>query len=254
MSQTVLVDVNERVCTVTLNRPDKKNAFNNEQWVALADELRAADANPQVSVIVLTGAGKDFSAGMDLGDPAQPDEHGMFPFEYTCMALAELKKPLVGAAFGVAVGGGATILLHCDLLVIGKSLRFALPFARLGLVPEFGSTVLLPMLIGQRKAAELMYTAQTIDAPRVMELDLATELCNDSEVLNQAKGKAAEIAQWPSSSLQKIKRLMKAPYLQQLIEAIKEENRTLNGSVGSPENLEAISAFMEKRKPDFSQF
>src|SRR5574338_823957 len=197
------------VVLLVLNRPAKKNAFDEAQWDAFADALRAARADDEVAAVVGTGAGGDFSAGVDLSSfsqrPARSDgfESGYYN---TMDALVAFDKPLVGAAAGVAVGFGATFLFHCDVVYVGESLRMRLPFVRLGLVPEAASSYLLPAMIGTRRAAELFFTAEWIDAARALEAGIATRVVPDAELVETALAKAREIAQHPVSSLRATKR------------------------------------------------
>jgi hypothetical protein len=157
------------VLLVTLNRPEKKNAFDDPQWDGLTDTLHEAAQDPRVAVVLLTGAGGNFSSGVDLGSFAggeQPPRTDGFPTAFHACESAVLKfgKPMLAAVAGVAVGGGCTIALACDVVYVGESLRMRLPFANLGLVPEFASSYLLQATIGRQRAAELMLSAEWIDA------------------------------------------------------------------------------------------
>ncbi len=253
MSNTVLQTLSDDgVLLLTLNRPDKKNAFNREQWAAFRDAINEARENPEVACVVVTGAGDDFSSGVDLSDFASEDaEH---PFESCARAVADFDKPLIAAAKGVAIGGGATLLLHCDVIYVGESLRMRFPFTNLGLVPEFGSSYTLQAVIGSRKAAELMYTAEWIDAQRALDTGIVTGICSDEGVLDQALVKAREIARWPISSLVATKQMMRRVHLEGIHAAIDAEQEGMMRLAGSPENIEAVMAFIEKREPDFKQF
>lgn len=253
MSDTVLQNLGEDgVLQLTLNRPDKKNAFNVEQWEAFRDAVNAAKENPEVACLLITGAGKDFSSGVDLNDMA--NHEGEHPFESSARALVDFDKPVVVAAKGVAVGGGATLMLNADVIYVGESLRMRFPFVQLGLVPEWGSSYTLQTMIGARRAAELMYTAEWINAERALEVGIATAVVSDEGLLDQALVKAREIAQWPISSLVATKRLMRRPHQEQVHAAIDAEQADMMRMGGSPENIEAVMAFLEKRPADFKQF
>ncbi len=158
----VLRELEDGVLRVTLNRPAKKNAFDDAQWDGLASALHDARADGRVAVALVTGAGRDFSAGQDLSAfarPAPPRADGFASGYHGCMAaLAAFDKPLLAAARGVGVGIGATLLFHCDVVYVGESVRLRLPFVSLGLVPEAASSYLLQAMIGSRRAAELFYT------------------------------------------------------------------------------------------------
>jgi len=251
--EPILTTLNEGVLQLTLNRPEKKNAYNLALWQALHISLAEARENPEVAVVVLTGAGRDFSAGQDLtemlgGGLEEGEEH---PFVAAMKCLYEFDKPLLAAARGVGVGFGATCLFHCDLVYVGESLRLRLPFVSLGLVPEAASSYMLQAVIGYQRAAELFFTAEWIDADRAVSSGIAALKWPDDEVLEATLAKAQEMAQWPVGSLQATKRTLRAPHLAAIWAAEKAEQAGMMQQVGSPENIEAVTAFMEKRKPDF---
>lgn len=246
------------VLLVTLNRPRRKNAFNDPQWDALTAVLRDAREDPAVAVMVVTGAGGDFSAGQDLtafGGGGEPREDGHASGYYGCMqALADFDKPLLAAAQGVGVGIGATFLFHCDVVYVGESVRLRLPFVQLGLVPEAASSYLLQQVIGSQRAAELFYTAEWIDAARAIEMGMAARCHPDAELLEATLAKAREMAKWPVSALQATKRTLLAAHGDRVRAALASEDAGMMEQAGSPENQEAIKAFIEKREPDFRQF
>jgi enoyl-CoA hydratase/carnithine racemase len=252
---SILREVDAGVMCLTLNRPEKKNAFNTAQWLALGEALRQAREDPAVGVVVLTGAGQDFSAGQDLtemlggpGGEGSAEEH---PFSQAIKELYAFDKPLLAAAKGVGVGFGATCLFHCDIVYVGESVRLRLPFVSLGLVPEAASSYMLQAVIGYQRAAELFFTAEWIDAERAVSSGIAARAYPDDELLESTLGKARQIAQWPTASLQATKRTLRAPHEAAIWAAEKAEQAGMRAQVGSPENLEAIAAFVEKRKPDF---
>lgn len=249
MSETVLRELDDGVLRLRLNRPVRKNAFNVEQWAAFADAMADAAADPRVAVVLLCGAGGNFSSGTDLHEFA--DAGADHPFGRCAEILCAFDKPLIGAAAGVAVGGGATLLLHCDVLYVGESLRMRFPFVSLGLVPEFASSYRLQSAIGARRAAELLFTAEWIDASRALETGIAVAVLPDATLEQHALAKAHEIAQWPVGALQQTKRTLLAAHREGLAEALRVEQEGMNRCFGSPENQEAISAFIEKRAPDF---
>jgi enoyl-CoA hydratase/carnithine racemase len=255
----VLRELDEHgVLLVTLNRPRRKNAFDDPQWDGLAAALGDAREDPAVAVTVLTGAGGDFSAGQDLsafGMPSEPRADGKLNGYNGCMdALVEFDKPLLAAATGVGVGIGATLLFHCDVVYVGESVRLRLPFVQLGLVPEAGSSYLLQQAIGSQRAAELFYTAEWIDAARALEVGIAARRFPDDALLDVTLAKAREIATWPISSLQATKRTLLAAHGDAVRRALETEDAGRMQQAGSPENPEAIRAFLEKREPDFRQF
>lgn len=259
MAEAVLRELDEEgVLLVTLNRPEKKNAFNDPQWDGLAAALDAAREDPRVAVVVVTGAGGDFSAGQDLtafAGPARPRKDGHQSGYHACMAsLVAFDKPLLAAAKGVGVGIGATFLFHCDIVYVGESVRLRLPFVSLGLVPEGASSYLLQQVIGSQRAAELFYTAEWIDAGQAVQLGMAAGVFPDAQLLEATLAVAREIAQHPVSSLQATKRTLLRAHRDGIRAAFEAEDEGMSAQAGSPENIEAIKAFIEKRKPDFTQF
>lgn len=245
------------VLLITLNRPHKKNAFDDPQWDGLRDALTQARANEQVAVVVVTGAGKDFSAGQDLtafSGAVAPREDGKPNGYYACMdALFAFDKPLLAAAKGVGVGIGITFLFACDVVYVGESVRLRLPFVSLGLVPEAASSYLLQAAIGRQRAAELFYTAEWIDAATAVASGIAARSYPDAELLIATLAKAREIAQWPVSSLRATKQTLMAPHSQAIREALQNEDAGMAAQAGSPANIEAVTAFIEKRQPDFKK-
>jgi enoyl-CoA hydratase/carnithine racemase len=256
----VLTDLDDDgVLLVTLNRPQKKNAFDDAQWDAFAATLHEAGRDARVAVVLLTGAGGNFSSGVDLasftGGPRPARADGFASAFHACeAAVLGFEKPLLAAVAGVAVGGGCTIAIACDVVYVGESVRMRLPFANLGLVPEIASSYMLQAAIGRQRAAELMLTAEWIDAARAVEMGLAARRFPDAELLPAALAKAREIAQWPISALVGIKQTLRVAHRAGIEAALAAENDGMRRLAGSPENIEAVKAFMQKRKPDFRQF
>lgn len=246
------------VLLITLNRPKKKNAFNDPQWDGLRDALNEARTDPRVAVVVLTGAGNDFSAGQDLtafGTSPEPREDGEPSGFFGCVeSVFAFDKPLLGAGKGVAVGGGCTLLIACDVTYVGESIRMRLPFASLGLVPEIASSYTLQSAIGRQRAAELFFTAEWIAAGRALEMGMVARVLPDDQLLEAMLTKAREMAQWPVSSLQAIKQTLMNTNRAHIRAALEVEDELMQKLAGSPENVEAITAFIEKRDPDFKKF
>lgn len=256
----ILTELDEHgVLLVTLNRPEKKNAFDDPQWDAFADALKQASSDPRVAVVVLTGAGGNFSSGADLsgmrGGNPEPRSDGFASGFFACeAAILAFGKPLLAAVTGVAIGGGCTIAIASDITYVGESLRARLPFANLGLVPEIASSYTLQATIGRQRANELMFTAEWINAERAVELGMAARSFPDDELLAATLEKAREIAQWPISALVAIKKTMNAAHAAAIAGALEIEHAEMSKAAGSPENIEAIKAFIGKRAPDFRQF
>jgi enoyl-CoA hydratase/carnithine racemase len=168
--------------------------------------------------------------------------------------LPNLAKPIVAAVGGPAVGIGSTLLLHCDLVYAADNARFQLPFVPLGIVPEFASTYLLPLLAGYQRAAELLLLGQPFTAEKARDVGLVTEVVSAENLFSKAREAAQMLAALPPESLRLTKRLLKKRYAAGVAEAIAEETRIFSERLSSPEAKEAMSAFLEKRKPDFSRF
>lgn len=251
MTDTVLCENLDGVLVVRFNRPDKKNAINTPMWKRIRDTFIEAARDDSVICVLLCGAGGNFSAGVDLasfGDTEEGEEH---PFDAAARAVAEFDKPIVAAADGVAIGGGATVLFHCDVVYVGESLRMRLPFANLGLVPEWASSYMLQANIGAQRAAELFYTARWIDAKKAVDSGIAADVVADNALFDRALDTAREIAQWPVNALRETKRTLRLHHLPAIDAAFKAETEGMGRQAGSPENIEAITAFLEKRPPNF---
>ncbi|MEM0954321.1 MAG: enoyl-CoA hydratase-related protein [Pseudomonadota bacterium] len=243
-SQLTVLDT-DGVRLVTFNRPEKKNAITNAMWEGLGEAFREADDNPDIRCLVLTGAGGNFSAGVDLSSFTDVPE-GEHPFDACARSVAAFGKPWIGAATGISVGGGATVLFHADICLVGESLRMRLPFAALGLPPEFASSYMLQANIGAQRAAELFYTAQWIDAATAVEYGIAARAYADDALLDAALAKATEIAQWPVNALREIKATLRLPHRAHIDAAFALEAAAMERQAGSPENIEAVMALMNK--------
>ena len=241
------------ILEIQLNRPAKKNAMTSSMYIAMADLLDAAAKDDDIRVVLWHGAGDSFSAGNDLDDFVKhPPGPGESPQARLISALIDFEKPIVAAVQGVAIGGGTTMLGHCDFVYAGESARFQLPFVNLALVPEFGSSYLLPLRFGYIRAAELILLGKSFDASRAAELGFVTQVVPDQKLLATANETARNLAEKPAAALQACKRLMKHAVREQLEQAAKFENVEFAARVRSWEAREAFTAFLEKRRPDFS--
>jgi enoyl-CoA hydratase/carnithine racemase len=242
------------VLRVTLNRPAKKNAMTSSMYVTFAQILNDAAKDEEVRVVLWTGAGDSFSAGNDLEDFLKnPPGPGESPQAQLANALLNFDKPLIAAVKGVAIGGGTTLLTHCDFVYAGANTKFQLPFVNLGLVPEFGSSWSLPARGGYLRAAELIMLGQPFGATLAAEIGLVTEVVPDARVLDTAIETASKLATKPPAALQACKRLLKRDPRKHLDEAIRIENEEFASRVRSAEAKEAFTAFVEKRAPDFNR-
>lgn len=250
--ETVLVELADGVAVVTMNRPRQRNAFNEQMWHEMRDTLAMLLDDRQARVVIVTGAPGAFSAGQDLGEMnIERDTEPGFPSFMNL--LCAFDKPLIAAVNGVGVGIGLTMLLHCDIVYIAEGARLRAPFVPLGVVPEAASSYLLPLIIGFQRAAEVLFTADFIDAGRAVELGLASRMFAAGELLPAARAKALEIARQPIGALRYTKRLLLATRSEQVRAAREREDQAFAERIGCPENLEAITAFFEKRPPDFSK-
>ena len=251
MTEKIATRNDDGVLVVTLNRPEKKNAVDNSMWVAIRDIFNAAAADDSVICVLLHGAGDNFCAGVDLTSFGGDDGGAEHPFESAARAVADFDKPVVAAAQGVAVGGGATVLFHCDIVYGGESLRLRLPFASLALAPEWASSYMLQANIGAHRAAELFYTAEWVDADKAHSIGIVADVLPDASLFEHAMNKAREIAQWPVSSLREIKRCLRLHHTASIDAAFKAEQAAMARQAMSEDNIEALTAFMEKRPPNF---
>lgn len=255
----VLVEDTARVRTLTLNRPENLNAISEALLDALATELIRAATDPSVATVVLTGSGRAFSVGADLFELAQRNadpagfvmgEHG---FLGTLKAMAELPKPLIMAVNGLALGAGTTFLGYADLVFMSSSARLKCPFTDLAVAPEAASSFLLPSLIGRQNAAWLLMSSEWITAQEAHEMGLAWKLCAPEELLAVAQWHAEILASKPISSLAAIKDTMWAPIRAEVQAAQDREVEHFKRLLGGPANAEALAAFAEGRKADFTQ-
>jgi enoyl-CoA hydratase/carnithine racemase len=253
--ETVLSDHRDGVALITMNRPSKRNAFNDQQYDDLRDALIDAREDDAIKCAVVTGAPGAFSGGQDLGEMAElrthddGQPHGFPPF-LDC--LSAFDKPLIAAVNGVGVGIGLTMLLHCDIVYIARSARLRAPFVSLGLVPEAASSYLLQAIVGPQVAAELLYTNAWIDAASAVELKLAAAAFDDADLLPGAMRAAAEIAGQPLAALRRTKQILLAVRADGVAAARRREDAGMAALIGAPANVEAIRAFREKRAPDFT--
>jgi len=250
----IITEQSASILSVQLNRPEKKNAMTSAMYITLADLLNAAAKDDQIRVVLWHGAGDSFSAGNDVADFLKnPPGPGESPQARLINALINFDKPLVAAVQGAAVGGGTTMLTHCDFVFAGESAKFQMPFVNLALVPEFASSYSIPARIGYLRAAELIQLGLPFDARRAAELGLVSRVVPDEKLLATAKETAQKLAEKPAAALQACKRLMKATFRDQLEQAAKRENEEFAARVRSDDAKEAFTAFLEKRRPDFTR-
>lgn len=240
------------VLRVQFNRPEKKNAMTGAMYAGLADILNEAGEDEDVLVVLWHSAGDAFTAGNDIADFLKAPEPGKTPQARLMDAFIAFGKPIVVAVQGAAVGGGTTMLTHCDVVYAGESAKFKLPFIDLALVPEFGSSYALPARIGYLRAAELFMLGAPFNAARAAELGLVTRVVPDSELLATATATAQKLAAKPAGALRAHKRLLKRASIGEVKAAIAAESQEFTARLGSAEAKEAFAAFLEKRPPNFT--
>jgi len=249
----IVMEKSGSILRVQLNRPAKKNAMTSAMYITLADLINATDEDDQIRVVLWHGAGDSFCAGNDVADFLKnPPGPGESPQARLINALINFEKPLVAAVQGAAIGGGTTMLTHCDFVYAGESAKFQLPFINLALVPEFGSSYSIPARTGYLRAAELIQLGLPFDAVRALELGLVTRVVPDQTLLATATETAQKLAEKSAAALQACKRLMKGPFRDQLVLAAKRENEEFAVRVRSADAKEAFTAFVEKRPPHFT--
>lgn len=247
----------ERVRTLTLNRPDALNAFNEALYDELTEALRTAAEDPAVATVLLTGTGRAFCAGTDLKELfARSTDPGFTPGKHGFLglidALAEFPKPLTVAANGLGVGLGMTVIGFADLAFASTEAAFRCPFTSLGVSPEAASSYLLPQLLGRQNAAWALFSAEWITAQQAHEMGLVWHLCPPETLLETAHQHCATLAARPVSSLCAVKATMTAPLRAEIAAARERENSHFAELLGGPANLEAMTAFSEGREPDFA--
>ena len=246
------IEDHARVRTLTLHRPEALNAFNEALYDATTDALRAAADDPEVAVVLLTGAGRGFSAGTDLlemharaTDPDfVPGEHG---FIGLVDALVDFPKPLVCAVNGVGLGIGTTILGFADLAFMSSTARLKCPFTSLGVPPEAASSYLLPRLIGRQNAAWLLLSSEWVDAAEALRMGLVWKVCAPEDLLAEARRHAEVLSSRPLNSLLAVKQTMMEPVRPGIAAASERENALFAELLGQAANVDALASFVDGR-------
>ena len=249
----ILTSVDAGVMTITINRIEKKNSFTAAMYAAMADAIDAARDDGTVHALVIQGHETIFSAGNDINDflnkPPTTANASVFRFLH---GISSFPKPVVAAVCGPAVGIGTTLLLHCDLIYAGDNAAFSLPFVNLGLCPEAASSLLVPQLMGYPRAAEALMLGEPFRAETALEMGLINRIVPPAEANALAQQQARKLASKPLSALIETKRLLKKGNAALVTERISEEAASFGRMLTEPAAREAFTAFLEKRKPDFS--
>ena len=250
----ILTSTYAGVMTITLNRAEKKNAITSTMYTTMADALNQAANDGAVRIVLIQGHETIFCAGNDIGDflnhPPTAEESPVYRFLQT---ISVFPKPLIAAVCGAAVGVGTTLLLHCDLVYAGDNASFSLPFVNLGLCPEAGSSLLFPQMLGYHRAAEVMLLGDALKVDAALATGLVNRVMPPVEVNAFALAQARKLTTKPMSSLLEIKRLMKRGQTSLVKAQMTEEGMSFARMLKEPAAKEAFTAFLEKRKPDFSR-
>ncbi len=254
MTDTVAITRTDSVLEIRLNRPEKKNALTRAMYDAMADAFAQVDADPTLRVALLTGTGDTFTSGNDITDfQARAAGNRETSASRFLPTISSMQKPLIAAVNGPAVGVGTTMLMHCDLIVAVRSARFVMPFTSLGLVPEAGSSLLFPRLLGLQRASALLLLGEPMDAVTAHVWGFVNRLVDDTELMPVAHDIARRLAALPPQAVRMTKQLIRhGP--DDLAQRMEQELALFRERLGSPEAAEAFKAFMEKRPPDFSRF
>ena len=249
----IKTETRERIATIEVARLHKKNALTAAMYASMTDALASAESDPGVRAIVIHGTRDCFTASNDLRDFLQGPAGASQALRFIS-ALSKVAKPVVAAVGGPAVGIGTTLLLHCDLVYAAPHARFQLPFVPLGLVPEGASSLLLPRAAGYQRAAAWLLLGQAFTTAEALAGGIVTEIVPEEALLERARAAATALAALPPESVRLTKQLMKRPVAAEVAEQMAEEARLFAERLQSAEAKEAMSAFIEKRKPDFSRF
>jgi enoyl-CoA hydratase/carnithine racemase len=254
MAEHIVVSIQDRILSIRLDRPEKKNALTRDMYLGMIEALEQAETDSAVRVVLITGTQDCFTAGNDLMDFANAKPGETSPAIVYLQTLAAAQKPVIAAVAGVAVGIGTTMLLHCDLVYASPDARFQLPFVNLGLCPEAGSSVMLPELMGHRRAAELLLFGEPFSSEKALELGIINAVYPGGQLLEAATDKARQLAEKPPLALRTTKALLKRGAAGAVAEAMARETEKFAALLQGPEAREAMMAFMQRRKPDFSKF
>ncbi|MDO8605972.1 MAG: enoyl-CoA hydratase [Phaeospirillum sp.] len=252
MTDLVLSHVDAGVQVIRMNRPDKKNALICEMYVALAEAFAQGEADDAVGTFLLLGSQTDFTAGNDLPDFLTWTSLTGSSADGFIRAVAGAKKPVVAAVRGAAMGIGATLLPHCDLVYAAPGTKFLTPFINLGIVPEAASSMTLPQLAGHRRAAEMLLLGEPFDTDKALAIGLINAVVPGEELETAAMAAARKLAAKPRATLLMIKALMKTPP-EPVADRLSRESAVFDACLTRPELKEAVAAFTEKRPPDFSK-
>lgn len=252
---SILFEIKDAIGFITLNRPDKLNAFNREMTLLMQEKLDACKSK-EVRCVYITGAGKAFSAGQDLAEVIDPKGPGMSRilsehYHPIVLCIRELEKPVIAAVNGVAAGAGANIALCCDVVVAAQSASFIQAFSKIGLIPDSGGTFILPRLIGWQKASALMMLGDKIPATEAERIGMLYKVFPDETFAEEAKKIAANLSQMPTKGLAFTKNLLSHSFKSTFDKQLQDEDIYQQRAAQTKDYKEGVNAFLEKRKPEF---
>ncbi|MGD9799314.1 MAG: enoyl-CoA hydratase [Parvularculaceae bacterium] len=250
MTDQVITERDGRVLTVTMNRADKKNALTHDMYLAIADALELAHKDQQIRCVIITGAGDSFTAGNDLSDFAAGLPEGKPPVVRFLEAIVNCDKPVMAAVNGPAVGVGLTMLLHSDLVYASERATFRSPFPHVGVVPEAGSSLLLPMTVGNAWANDIFIGGRVLSAADALSAGLISRVFPAASFMEECRKIARAVAAQAPNAMLHTKRLIRANR-DVIIERMKTEGEIFNAQLKSPEFMVAAAAYMQKRLPEF---
>ena len=245
----IIYSIDGSIFVLQINRPDKKNALTPGMYKAMGEGVKAADADDSIKVILIRGTDDCFTSGNDVsGFVAGTEEPGDRPSLVFMKAISQAKKPVVAAISGLAIGIGTTMLLHCDLVYASEQCFLQLPFTRLGVCPELGSSLLLPYFMGHQRASELLLLGDRFSAETAREYGLVNAVLPQQEYLAVAMEKAMELSKLPNGALQATKHLMKRNFQSVLPDTIDLEMEEFSRLVQTPEAQAIVQAFLNRKK------
>jgi 2-(1,2-epoxy-1,2-dihydrophenyl)acetyl-CoA isomerase len=252
----IISELKNNVLIITLNRPDKFNSFNREMALELQNELDQAEKNDAVRSILLTGTGKAFCAGQDLSEAIDPNGPGIEKivrehYNPIILKLRSIEKPIIAAVNGVAAGAGANIALACDIVLATYSASFIQAFSKIGLVPDSGGTFFLPRLIGFQNASALMMLGDKVLATEAQQMGMIYKVFSDESFMDEVLKLADTLSKMPTKAIGYAKRLLNESMTNNLQEQLNQEGSLQVEAANSYDYKEGVSAFLEKRKPEF---
>lgn len=253
--ENIAISIEKGVCTLTLNRPEKRNAFSNGMRIELEHFFKEANANDDVRVIILTGTGPVFCAGGDLNTLQKVDvitgRKRILEGQELLQKMLNIEKPIIAALNGAAAGAGVSIALACDIIIAGRSAKLIQSFVKVGLVPDLGALYLLTALIGRHRALEMMLLGEAVSAHEGKELGIINRVVEDEQLMAEAKEVAVQLVQGPKTAIGFIKKLINRSTLTNLYDSLELEAFAQGVCFESEDFQEGVKAFFEKRKPQF---